>query len=188
MPGSETFVKAETHRPFPSSSLNLPHGSFCISWWLMSTLGFPGGASGKEPTCQCRRHGSPSFDPWIRKIPWTRAWQPTPVVFPGECHEQKSLAGYSPRRAGHDWGHWVHARTRCPSFWQDCEQDGDPGFGSPVLLQHWESDGHIASARCVCFEGMNILLLSTVAAEEECLMIWDPGAQLPFHLVSADRK
>jgi len=52
--------------------------------------------SGKEPACQfrrCKRHG---FDPWIRKIPWRRAWQPTPVLLPGESHEHRSLAGYSP--------------------------------------------------------------------------------------------
>ena len=39
------------------------------------------------------------FDPWVRKIPQRRAWQPTPVFFPGESHGQRSLAGYSP------WGH-----------------------------------------------------------------------------------
>jgi len=39
------------------------------------------------------------FDPWVGKIPWRRAWQPTPVFFPGESHRQRSLAGYSP------WGH-----------------------------------------------------------------------------------
>ena len=38
-------------------------------------------------------------DPWVRKIPWRRAWQTTPVLLPGESHGQKSLAGYSP------WGH-----------------------------------------------------------------------------------
>ena len=36
------------------------------------------------------------FDPWVGKIPWRRAWQPTPVSFPGKSHGQKSLAGYSP--------------------------------------------------------------------------------------------
>ena len=36
-------------------------------------------------------------DPWVRKIPWRREWQPTPVFLPG----QGSLAGYSP------WGHKV---------------------------------------------------------------------------------
>ena len=30
----------------------------------------PGGASGKQHACQCKRHG---FDPWVRKIPWRRA-------------------------------------------------------------------------------------------------------------------
>ena len=33
------------------------------------------------------------------KIPWKKAWQPTPVFLPGESLEQRSLAGYSP------WGH-----------------------------------------------------------------------------------
>ena len=40
-----------------------------------------------------KRHG---FDPWVGKIPWRRAQQPTPVVLPGESHGQGSLAGYSP--------------------------------------------------------------------------------------------
>ena len=35
----------------------------------------------------------------VRKIPWNRKWQPTPVFLPGESHGQKSLAGHSP------WGH-----------------------------------------------------------------------------------
>ena len=37
------------------------------------------------------------FDPWVRKIPWGRAWQPTPVFWPGEFHGQRSLVGYSPQ-------------------------------------------------------------------------------------------
>ena len=36
------------------------------------------------------------FNPWVRKIPWRRAWQRTPVFWPGESHGQRSLAGYSP--------------------------------------------------------------------------------------------
>ena len=31
------------------------------------------------------------FDPWVRKIPWRRAWQPTPVFLPGESHGQTRL-------------------------------------------------------------------------------------------------
>ena len=30
------------------------------------------------------------------KIPWRRAWQPTPVFLPGESHRQRSLVGYGP--------------------------------------------------------------------------------------------
>jgi len=41
---------------------------------------------------QCRR---PAFNPWVGKIPWRGAWQPTPVLFPGEFLGQRSLAGYS---------------------------------------------------------------------------------------------
>ena len=32
-------------------------------------MDFPGGTSGKEPACQCRRHKKFWFDPWVRKIP-----------------------------------------------------------------------------------------------------------------------
>ena len=64
-----------------------------LSW------GFPGGASGKEPTCQCRRCRRHGFNIWVGKIPWKRKWQPTLVFLPGESHGQRTLAGYSP------WGH-----------------------------------------------------------------------------------
>ena len=49
-----------------------------------------------------RRHG---FHPWVRKIPWRRAWQPTPVFLPGESHGQRSLVRYSSQghRVGYDW-------------------------------------------------------------------------------------
>ena len=45
------------------------------------------------------------FNPWVRKIPWRRKWQPTPVFLPGKSHGQRSLAGYSPwgRQVGHNW-------------------------------------------------------------------------------------
>ena len=56
-----------------------------------------GGASGKEPGCQCRRSKRRGLDPWIGKIPWRRARQPTPVFLPGQSHGQRSLAGYSPQ-------------------------------------------------------------------------------------------
>ena len=36
------------------------------------------------------------FDPWVGNTPWRKAWQPTPVFFPGESHGQRNLLGYSP--------------------------------------------------------------------------------------------
>ena len=47
----------------------------------------------KKSVCQSRRLG---FNPWVRKIPWRRKWQPTPVFLPGESHGQRSLAAYIP--------------------------------------------------------------------------------------------
>ena len=37
------------------------------------------------------------FNPWVRKIPWRGAWQPTPVSLLGKSRGQRSLVGYSPR-------------------------------------------------------------------------------------------
>ena len=32
----------------------------------------------------------------VRKMPWRRKWQPTPVFLPAESHGQRNLVGYSP--------------------------------------------------------------------------------------------
>ena len=48
----------------------------------------PDSASGKDSTCQWRRHKRCAYDPWVRKMPWRRAWQPTSVFLPGETHGQ----------------------------------------------------------------------------------------------------
>ena len=71
---------------------NRKRGFFDLSpfdwlYWLPCWL------SGKEPTCHCRRLG---FNPWVGKIPWRRAWKPTPVFLPGKSHEQRNLMSYSP--------------------------------------------------------------------------------------------
>ena len=39
------------------------------------------------------------FDPWVKKIPWKRAWLLTSAFLPGESHGQRSMVGYRP------WGH-----------------------------------------------------------------------------------
>ena len=68
-----------------------------LIFFFFNANGFPAGSDGKESACNAGRR--PGFDPWVRKLPWRRKWQPTPVLLPGESHGQRSLAGYSP------WGH-----------------------------------------------------------------------------------
>ena len=51
---------------------------------------FPRWLSGKESTCQCRRH---VFQPRVRKIPGRRIGQPSQVFWPGKSYVQRSLAG-----------------------------------------------------------------------------------------------
>ena len=54
---------------------------------------FPGSSDGKSVCLQC---GRPVFNPWVRKVPWRRKWQSTPVLLPGKSLGPKSLVGYSP--------------------------------------------------------------------------------------------
>ena len=44
-------------------------------------MGFPCGSVSKETTCSV---GRPVFDPWVGKISWRRAWQPSLVFLPEE--------------------------------------------------------------------------------------------------------
>ena len=63
-------------------------------WFLKED--FPSGSDGRSICLQWRR---PRFNLWVRKIPWRRKWQPTPVLLPGKSHGWRGLVGYSP------WGH-----------------------------------------------------------------------------------
>ena len=68
------------------------------------------------------------FHPWLRKIPWRRAWPPTPAFLPGESHGQRSQAGYCPKgRKELDMTEGLSTHTlHCPqppwplSFTKDC--------------------------------------------------------------------
>ena len=72
-------------------------------------FGLPRWLSGKESTCQCGRR---RFDPWVRKIPRSRKWQPTPVFLSGKSPGQRSLEGYSP------WGLKESDMTeQLPLYW-----------------------------------------------------------------------
>ena len=53
--------------------------------------------SDKESASQCKRCRRRSLDHEVRKIPWRKKWQPTPVFLPGKFHGQRSLEGQSPQ-------------------------------------------------------------------------------------------
>ena len=72
---------------------------------LIPSLGFPGDTSGKEPTCQCKRHRRCRFNPWVGKIPWRRKWQPIAVLarkIPW-TEELGGLQSIELQRVRHDW-------------------------------------------------------------------------------------
>ena len=80
-------------RPVLSFFLFFYWHTFCTILYKLQVyniLGFPGGSSGKEPACQCRRCKRLRLDPWVRKIPWRRARQPTKVFLLGESHGQRA--------------------------------------------------------------------------------------------------
>ena len=66
-------------------------------WYdLWGQIEIPRWHNGKESACQCRRCQRCGFNPWVRKIPWSRKWQLTSVFLPEKFHGPRSLAGYSP--------------------------------------------------------------------------------------------
>ena len=60
-----------------------------ITFFQNSSLGFPGGSDGKESACNA------GFKPWVARIPWRRAWKPTPVFLHGESPWTEEPGRYS---------------------------------------------------------------------------------------------
>ena len=61
-----------------------------------SWFGLPWSLSGKETACHCQRCRRWELDPWVRKSPCRRKWQPTPVFLPRKSRGHRNLAAYSP--------------------------------------------------------------------------------------------
>ena len=143
--------------------------------------------NGKESICQCRRH---EFDPWVRKIPWRRKWQPTPVLLPGKSHGWRSLVGYS------TWGceesdttEWLHfhfslscigegngnpLQCSCLENPRDREPGGLPSMGSHRVghVQSWTQLNTFHSFQCVLVTQL-------------CLTLCDPMELQPTRLLCA---
>ena len=79
--------------------------------------GLPGGASGKEPTCQCRRCKRHGFDPLGREDPLEEGMATHSSIFAWRIpwtEEPNRLKSIRLPRAGHDWSNWAstHAHSR----------------------------------------------------------------------------
>ena len=91
------------------ASLGLGKKGLCFT--MKREQGFPGSTNGEECTCQCRRHKRRGFDPWVGKIPWRRAWQPTSVFLPGEppgTEEPGRPQSLESQKVAHDWSNLAH--------------------------------------------------------------------------------
>ena len=104
--------------------------------YLLTHLTFiqlPRWLSGKESTCQCRRHG---FNPSVGKIPWMRKRQPTPVFLPGKLHGHRSPTSYIVHGVSKSWT-WL---SMPGSFWWI----GRPGvlrfMGSQRVRHDWATE------------------------------------------------
>ena len=94
---SQTFIPPQkAFKTYVCGGSDFQNAQHIFKMQAENRRGFPVVASQKEPVCQYRRHKKHGFDPWVWKIPWKRAWQPTPLFLPGESHGQRILAGYSP--------------------------------------------------------------------------------------------
>ena len=79
-------------------------------WNIVNWQGFSGGASGEVSAWQCRCE----FDPWIRQIPWRRAWQSTLVFLLGNIlwtEEPHGLQSIASQRVRHNWSDLTHTHT-----------------------------------------------------------------------------
>ena len=70
-------------------------------------VGLPRWLGSEEFACQCNRSW---FNPWVRKMPWRRAWQPIPIFVSRKSRGPRCLVGYSPQcnRVRHDWSDLVY--------------------------------------------------------------------------------
>ena len=102
---------------------------------LTKKLGASQVANGKEPACQCRRQG---FDPWVRKIPWRRPWQPFSILawrIPW-TEEPGGLWSITLQRVRHDWSDLASMEKRSfESFYKMCRKSPMNLLAIPVHVQ-----------------------------------------------------
>ena len=143
--------------------------------------------------------GDAGFNPWVRKLPWRRKWQHTPVFLPGESHGQRSLAGYSPqggKRVRHDWV------TEYACYYQstgwECRTHKRVDWGSlqPLFFFHippfshiWSGLGKVWSGRRPDFESQLLRHDQAIIAATPCgvyfysIVLSLPSLPFPFTFI-----
>ena len=93
-------------------------------WYLSLPKALLTWQSGKESTCQCWRYKRWGFDPWLRRIPWSRKWLSTPVLLPEKFHGKgawrATVHGVSKSQT---WLNTQHTHTRTHTHhYQECRE------------------------------------------------------------------
>ena len=109
---------------------------------------------------QCRR---PGVSPWVRKIPWRREWQPTPVFLPGGSHGQTSLVGYSP------WGCKELDKTEQLTH---TRKHTHTQQNIPSKLEIWKCEVFLRWNQLIC------VFFFLMPAKEK---VWVPGGTCRYH-------
>ena len=109
-PMIEKGMSLHTHPKF-SSYLTL----LVLLWWL----------SGERIHLQSKRQRRLGFDPWVKKIPWRRKWQPHSSILAWKipwAEEPGGLQSKGLQRVRHDWAqawtelYWEILRCSCFHF------------------------------------------------------------------------
>ena len=92
--GKESAYNVEDHRYVPGSGISPGEGIGCPPQYSWAFL-----------VAQTVKNPPAMWETWVEKIPWRRAWQPTPVFLPGESpwtEEHGRLQSTGSQRVGHD--------------------------------------------------------------------------------------
>ena len=146
-------------------------------------MGFPGGDSGKEPAFKCRWHRSCRFDPWVGKIPWRRAWQPTLVFLPGESpwtEEPGGLQSMGSQRVGHNWSdlagtpaHLTVASSWVPSCTEPMTFTCRPNPGTHRTPGTW-----LFSCSPLCNSSSQTIMCMRISWKARDRIFWSPSPKI----------
>ena len=148
--------------------------------------GFPGGVSGKEPSCQWRRHKRCRFDPWVEMIPWRRAWQPTLVFLPGESHGQRGGLQATVHSVTQSWTWLKRLSTHAcmpetqenwitPNVSEDLTLNTDPGIEpGPLALQADSLVADSLPSEPLGKPTLNTMFAAAAKSLQSCLTLCDP--------------